>query len=344
MPATSYAVLAKARAKYGKFLTGRDYASILACQSVAEVMVYLKSHTHFAEALSEINERDVHRGRLEMLLRQNLFNEFDSLCRYDSAVSAGFSRYVVEKTETDQIIRFLVLLNSNSTDKFIFQFPAYLAKHTELDVNKLANARDYDEFLEALRKTSYYDYLRVFRPDEKGRLPVSEIENKLYTRVLRHMLELIRTKASGSERKELTAIFRTINDYSIFSRILRLKKYYALDPEIILSNLTPEFSSLSPRLIERMCRAESTAEVFQLMQSTGCGRMMNKIGYTNAGDVTPRVQYRIAKKYIHFSNNPSVVMISFMFLSETELMNVISLIEGIRYQLDPKTIQSLIIQ
>ena len=36
-------------------------------------------------------------------------------------------------------------------------------------------------------------------------------------------------------------------------------------------------------------------------------------------------------------------MISFMFLSEIELMNVISLIEGIRYQLDTKTIQSLII-
>ncbi len=37
-------------------------------------------------------------------------------------------------------------------------------------------------------------------------------------------------------------------------------------------------------------------------------------------------------------------MISFMFLSEIELMNVISLIEGIRYQLDQKTIQSLLIR
>lgn len=95
MSTTSYAVLAKARAKYGRFLTDRDYASLIACQSVAEVMVYLKSHTHFASVLSEVNERDVHRGRLEMLLRQYLFNEFDTLCRYDSSVSVGFSRYVV---------------------------------------------------------------------------------------------------------------------------------------------------------------------------------------------------------------------------------------------------------
>ena len=340
---TSYAVLAKARSKYGRFLTDRDYTNILACQSVAEVMVYLKSHTHYASVLSEVNERDVHRGRLEMLLRQYLFNEFDTLCRYDSNVSNGFSRFVVEKTEVEQIVRFLVLLNSNSTEKFIFQFPAFLAKHSELDVNKLANARDYNEFLSALSRTPYYEILKIFKPDEKGRLPVSDMEDKLYSFILKHMMELIDKKTKGGERRELLAIFRTISDYSIFSRILRLKKYYHLSPEVLKSKMLYEYSSLSPKLIDRMCEAQSSAEVFQIMQSTGCGRMIGKIGYTYAGDIGPRVTYKLAKKNIHFSNNPSVVMIAFMFLSETDLMNVISLIESIRYQLDPKIIQSLII-
>lgn len=344
MSATSYAVSAKARAKYGKFLTDKDYANILACQSVAEVMVYLKSHTHFAPVLSEVNERDVHRGRLELLLRQYLFNEFDMLCRYDSNVSTGFSRYVVEKTEVEQIVRFLILLNANSTEKFIFQFPAFLSKHTEIDVNRLANAQDYSEFLDALQKTTYYDILKIFKPDEKGQLPVSEIENTLYAHVFKHMLELIRKKTKGSERQELLTMFRTINDYNIFSRILRLKKYYKLPPNVIKSSILLDNCSLSPKLIDSMCEADSSAEVFKIMQSTGSGRLIGKIGYNYAGDISPRVQYKVAKKNIRFSSNPSVVMVSFMFLSETELMNVISLIEGIRYQLDPKIIQSLIIR
>ncbi len=343
MSTTSFAVLAKARAKYGKFLTDRDYSSILACQSVAEVMVYLKSHTHYASVLSEVNERDVHRGRLEQLLRQHLFDEFDSLCRYDSSLSAGFSRFVVEKTEVEQIIRFLVLLNAKSTEKFIFQFPTFLSKHTKLDINKMANAANYDEFLIALSRTSYHDILKVYKPDAKGRLPVSDIENKLYAYILGHMLDLIKKKTKGSERSELLTMFRTINDYSIFSRILRLKKYYNLPPEVIKTNMLPGYSSLNPKLIDKMCEAKSSAEVFQIMQSTGCGRMIGKIGYTHASDIRPRIEYRLAKKNIHFSNNPSVVMISFMFLSETELMNVIAAIEGIRYQLDQKTIRSLII-
>ena len=343
MSTTSFAVLAKARSKYGKHLTERDYASILACQSVAEVMVYLKSHTHYASALAEVNERDVHRGRLEMLLRQDQFYEFDSLCRYDSSMSEGFSKYVVEKTEVEQIIRFLLLLNSNSTEKFIFQFPAFFAKHTSLDINKLANARDYEEFLNALSGSAYYDILKIYKPDQKGMLPVSDMENKLYAYVLGNMLELIKKKAKGTERQELLQMFHTINDYSIFSKILRLKKYYNLSPEVIRTNLLPEYCDLSPKIIDKMCAAESSAEVFKIMQSKGCGRLISKIGYTYASDISPRVQYRLAKKNIHFSNNPSVVMISYMFLAETELMNIICLIEGIRYQLDTKTIQSLLI-
>lgn len=343
MPTTSFAVLTKARSKYGKQLTERDYNSLLACQSVAEVMVYLKSHTHFAAALAEVNERDVHRGRLEMLLRQNLFYEFDSLCRYDSNVSAGFSRYVIENTEVEQILRFLVLLSSNSTEKFIYQFPSYFAKHTEIDVNKLANAKDYNEFLDALSSSPYYALLKDFRPDEKGRLPVSDMEIRLYDYVYKNLLNLIMKKTKGKERQELKSLFYTINDYTIFSRILRLKKYYNLFPEKIKSNLLVQYCSISPKVIDAMCRAESSAEVFAIMQSVGAGRQINRIGYNYAGDIPPRVKYRLAKKNIHFSNNPSVVVISYMFVSEIELMNIISLIEGIRYKLDTKIIQSLLI-
>ena len=343
MSSTSLAVLTKARAKFGKQLKERDYSNLLACQSVAEVMVYLKSHTHFSAVLSDVNERDVHRGRLEQLLRQNLFNEFDSLCRYDSDVSTGFSRFIIQQMEVEQILRFLILLSANSTEKFIFQFPGFFAKHTEIDVKRLANTDNYDDFLAALSSTPFYKLLKRYRPDENGKLPVLEIEVALYGYVYRKMLEMVLANTKGQEREELRAMFFTINDYMSFSKILRLKKYYDLPPEKIKENLFLRYTNISPKLIDKMCRAESTGEVFAIMQSAGTGRMINKIGYNYAGDIPPRVKYKLAKHNIHFSVYPSVVMISYMFASETELMNVISLIEGIRYQVDRKTIKALLI-
>lgn len=345
MPSTSYAVSAKARAKYGKFLSERDYASILACQSVPEVMNYLKSNTRYASALKDMSDYDVHRGRLEMLLRQYLFDEFFSLCRYDWGISAGFSSYVIEKTEVDQITRFLILLNSNSTDKFIFQFPSFLSKHTDFDINRLARARDYNEFLNALKKTRYYDVLKEFSPDAEGQLHVSDIENKLYELIIRDMLALIEKKTKGSERDELMDIFRKLNDYSMISRILRMKKYYNLPAEVIKLNIRPEYSSISPKLLDRMCEAESAEEAYKILAGTSLGRMTDRYKDDEyAGDIGSLIQYKLARRYLHFSQNPSVVMISFMFLSEIELMNVITLIEGIRYQLDKKTIQTLLIK
>lgn len=343
MPATSYAVLTKARSKFGKRLTEKDYSNLLACQNVTEVMSYLKSNTHYSAALRDINEREIHRGRLEALLRQNLFYEFDSLCRYDSGISSGFSRYVIENIEVEQIIRFLVLLNSNSTEKFIYQFPAYFSKHTEIDINKLANAKNYDEFLSVLSDSPFYNILNEHQPDEKGRLPISDIENKLYEYVFKNLLDIIIKTTKGQERQELKSFLFTINDYNVFSRILRLKKYFNLSPDAIKDNLLLEYCSINPKYVDMMCRAESSGEVFSIMQSTHNGKLIDKIGYVYASDISPRVKYRLARKNMHFSNNPSVILISYMFVAETELMNVISLIEGIRYKLDSKKIQSLLI-
>ena len=345
MSNTSYAVLTKARSKYGRFLSDRDYASLLSCESVPEVMLYLKSHTRFASVLSEINERDVHRGLLEILLRQYQFSEFVSLCRYDSGMGTGFSLFIIEKYEVEQIIRYLILLNSHSTETFIFQYPAFLSKHTELDFNRIANARDYGEFLSALERTDYYDVLKVFRPDDKGRLPVSEIENKLYTRLFLHMLEFINKKTKGDERRELTEILRKMNDYRMVSRIIRMKQYYDLPPEVLKASTNPEYSALSEKVISRMCEAESAEEIYQILHTTRYGRMMEKVGADKQIDnVGPVIEYRLAKRYLHFSSNPSVVLVSFIYLSETELMNVICLIEGVRYRVDPKIIQSLLIR
>lgn len=343
MPNTSYAVMTKARSKFGKRLTEKDYASLLACQSVTEVMSYLKSYTHYSSALEEMNERNVHRGRLESLLRQNLFYEFDSLCRYDSNLSSGFSRYIIETIEVEQIIRFLIMLSSNSTDKFIYQFPSYFASHTDIDITALANAKSYEEFLNALSDSPYYPILQKYEPDEKGRLPVSSIENELYEHVFTSLYQIISKNTKGTEKKELISMLSTINDYTIFSTILRLKKYYKLPPEAIKKTLMLKYTKISQKAIDQMCKAESSGEVFAIMQSTNNGRLINKIGYVYASDISPRVKYRLARKNMRFSNNPSVVMISYVFVTETELMNIISLIEGIRYKLDTKKLQSLLI-
>ena len=129
----------------------------------------------------------------------------------------------------------------------------------------------------------------------------------------------------------------------MISRIIRMKGYYHLSPEVIKRNMQPEYGTLSVKQIDMMCEAQTVEDVRKILRTTRYGRLVSRPDDTG-GNIGETVQFRTAKHYLHFSNNPSVVMIAFILLSNIELENVISLIEGVRYRVDPKVIESLLIR
>lgn len=339
---TSYAVLAKARAKYGKRLTEKDYKNLLNCKSVAEVMSYLKSYTHYGTALKEVNEQDVHRGQLEHLLRQQLFYDFDSLCHYETSVGAIFSKFVIRRMECQLLMNFITMLNSKTPEDFLFTIPAYFEKHSNLNFTQLSKANTYEEFLSMIEKSSYYPILCRFKPEKNGLLPIAAMENSLYTFILSDLYEGIEKNSPKQEKEELKSYFDTLLDYENFIRIIRLKKYYNMTPEEIKKNLLP-FGSLKTYQLDRICSAENSKEAFAVMSSLRQGMYIKKTSYFYTGSLVAKVRYRKSINNIYFSNSPAAVMISYMFATETELANIICLIEGTRYNVDSKKIESLLI-
>ena len=336
---TSNAVMAKARAKYGKRLKEKDYKALLGCKSVAEVMSYLKSYTHYGTALKEVNENDVHRGMLEKLLQQKLFYEFSSLCSYETSVGATFSTYVTRRIEVRLLMNYLTLINSNSAEEFIFTIPTYFEKHSSVNLTQLANAKDYDDILGVLEKSPYYFILSKYRPDEVGRLPLAKIENELYTFIFKGLYSGIEKNSPKSEKNELLSLFNTILDYQNF---IRLKKYYNMTPGEIKENLLP-FGSLKKQQLDALCNAEDSKSAFTLMCSYKQGSYIKKTSYFYTGSLVAKIKYKNAVKNIYYSNSPAAVMISYMFATETELANITCLIEGTRYNVDSKKIESLLI-
>ncbi len=339
---TTYAVMAKARAKYGKRLKDKDYKNLLGCKSVAEIMVYLKSYTHYANALKEINEHDVHRGMLEKLLKQNLYYDFSSLCSYETGVGSTFSTYITRKTEVELLINYLTLLNSNSSKDFIFRFPAYFDKHASFDLNHIANAKSYDEFLTELEKSPYYSTLSKYKPYDNGILPLNKIENQLYSIVYKDLYNGINKNCPKVEQDELLSLFNAILDYENFIRIIRLKTYYNMTPLEIKANLLP-FGSLKENQTDALCNAQNAKEAFEVMCSFRQGYYINKSNDFKTNNLVQKIKHKKSVKNIYYSSSPAAVMISYMFATEIELSNITCLIEGARYNVDSKKIESLLI-
>ena len=96
-------------------------------------------------------------------------------------------------------------------------------------------------------------------------------------------------------------------------------------------------------LIDKMIECDDTNEIFSIMKQTSSGRKINNIEFTYPDEIPTKIKFSMCKHYIRFSVHPSVVMISYMFLSQIELANIITIIEGIRYQLPADEIRKMIV-
>ncbi len=327
---SSNAVLAKARAMYGRCLKDNDYRQLADCRTVPEIAAYLKTRTSYGRALTGLVDGEIHRGQLEPMLRQNLYLDIYALSRYTSDKSVAFSEFIISKMEIEQIIRFLMLLNINRPEDYAYSMPLSLDKFAALSFGEMAKARSYDDLLASLRNTKYFSVLSEFSPRENERIKITEIELALNIKNYASAIEAMSASKSKTEQKELTNIFNAMLDFENLARILRLKKYYGFETDKIRSMLIP-YGKLSKKTLDELCSADNVNDVYDLARSTYLGKMLTKLQYSNPGQITDALVNVYCKHHLRLSPNPTIVMISYVYLKEIELHNIVNIIEATRY-------------
>lgn len=345
----SNAVLSKVRAMYGFRLTDKNYLDLLACSSVTEVASYLKNRTRYKDVLSTLSEKNVHRGQLEYLLRKKLFNDFESIGRYEISVGEEFFNYVISRMEIEEIMHFLILFISSKPEDYIYSFPVFFSKHTNIDIKSFNKVKTYEDFLNTLEKSEYFDILSKFNPnskrkdEESDKLDIAIIESALFTNLYKKVFAIIKNKTNGSARSELSQMFDTFIDFSNITKIYRLKKYYNADDKYIYKCLI-HLGTFSKKTIQNMVHAESAEQIIDMMKQTSVYKKYEgKLKCNHIGEVPYSIEFEKCRHYIRFSVNPSVVMMAYIFLMENEISNIVNIIEGVRYELPSDDIKDMLI-
>jgi V/A-type H+-transporting ATPase subunit C len=334
-------LLAKSRAKYGRRLTKQNFDDLLACQTVNDVAYYLKNHTDYAGVLAGVNENDIHRGQLEVKLKQKIFEDYAALYRYEISIGQDFAQYLIASSDIEQILHCLLFLQAGTPQESLLSMPPFLNRHTRIDLPALGRITNYDDFLQALSRTPYRKLLEPFRPVAGIQLDYTAIENVLYTYLYQSVFAAIKKNTKGETAKQLRDLFNTYIDLKNYSFIMRMKTYYKAGPDAIKKCLLP-FGTLKDRELEEMIAAQSTDELAKLMSKTAVGRRCLKIEHDFIDQVPDRINYLTCRHDIHFSIHPSVVMMSYLFIAQIELSDIINIIEGIRYKLAPSEITKLL--
>jgi Archaeal/vacuolar-type H+-ATPase subunit C len=344
MSQASNVLLTKSRAMFGKRLTAQNVSDLLGCQTVTEVAAYLKNNTHYAYALRNIDDTNVHRGQLEAALDDLMQKELTALSKYRVDAGEYMRSFMVYNTQIREILKFLRLLSAGRASEYVFAMPKYFVKRDGLDPIRMAQAKNYDEFLRAMSGTVFYRILRNISVTDEGTIDYTMIEHALYSHLFSYAENVINKHFHGSAKEDLLGLLGTRSELASFLNIYRFKKYYKACGDDLARSLVFDFNyKISKKTFDRMLSAESADEVLEIFRAeTFYGRELGEIDEAYIDQVVNRLSYKRVRHLMRFSTDPTVAVFSYLLLSGIERKDIVTIIEGVRYRVPPDDIAALI--
>jgi len=337
------ATITKIRAMNGKMLTATNYHELLNKQSVSEVATYLKKNTRYRNILSSVDTNTIHRGFLEILIRRNNFDVYVKLCKFQQLDKIGFYNYQVKREEMEQILSCILHINAQKLEDYISTIPSYLISHSSFDMIALAKSKSFNDLLKVIKHTPYFKFLKDIKPDENGQIDYLRCEVILRTYYYQSLFEIIDKDFSGDVENKLKQIVKTQIDLINITNSYRLKAYFNADVGIIKQNMLPFFGRISQNKMFRIYEAKDKEEMLELFSKTIYAKKLKSIDQNLVEKNVFEIRYKSAKSSLQTAKSAPVALYSYVFLCEIEAMNLISIVEGIRYKASPSYIEKLII-
>lgn len=335
------ALSGKSRAMFGRLLRRDDYMALMKKKNVEEAVSYLKHNTHYKTALSGAGEPEIRRAHLENMLKGDLINDYRKLLKFTHGEVKKLINLLYVRIEVENLKLIFRSFEAGRRDEAIIgDSLRYLSEHNGLDFTKLAMAKNPDEFLQGLKGTDYYNVLRPFvSGNGEGRLfGMGMAMDQYYMTGLQNYCRKIRSGKNLSLMKEFTGF--ESDAFNIFL-IYRSKAYYDIGPEVIRSYTLPSVFNLKKNVMDQLIEAADLNEFFSILDKTPYGFLFQDDGKLFEHQYS-EFAYKLHRK--RFRSHPFSVacVVSYLRMRETELANVISIIEGIRYGLPPERIQKYV--
>lgn len=335
------AIMAKARAMYGKRLTAQDYSSLCTCRSTAEIVSYLKGRTGYADAFENTVTAGIDEGYVEFLIKKLSYNRFATLCRYEMSFGERLHDYFIVKEEITQLLQCIKSILLKNTDKYVMSVPAFYTKSFSINAYDLMNISSVDELIDCLEGTPYQSLIKKCYSSGAGYL---EYECELLSYFYEFEYKLIKS-GKGKPDKELFELLSTKADTQFIDKLYRAKKYFTSSSESVTGRLAPvHLTGLTQKQIKQLLNAADDKEVLAILKATKYKSYAVKIEKADyVEQAINEENYKMYKHLLRFSSNPNVTMFCYMFLESIEVSNMIHIIEGVKYRISPDEIRSLLI-
>lgn len=339
---SEFAIITKIKAMMANHLSNNDLNQLANASSIEQIALYLKRHPHYQVILGDINERSVHRGYLETLIRSIYNYDLSKLLRYSQKQIHHFHLYGILKIEMNQILLCIENLSDKINLEQLKNIPYYLNSYFSYDIGDLLHVSNREELLKVIEKSIYYPTLaKLFKDNPLADYVQCEIAlEKAYHIKIR---SLINQEFNINSQKLLNDFFDEILDIKLLIRIYRLKKYYELSPESIKVFLNIEAHKIKKEQLIELIEQSSEQFYTSILQTRYGKYFQNHNQYVYIEQIVENLQLDKAKKLLNQSTDPQLSLFAYMIISEIEINNLIKIIEGVSYHQDSNEIAKMLV-
>lgn len=309
-----------------------QFEQMAALESVPEAVRFLRSLPPYEKIFSGVEDKELHRGRIEQLLNLAQYEDFASLYQFANMKQRRFLDLYFMHYEIG-IVKTCLRNGAGRREaaQDLSGFKEFFDRHSSVDLAQLSQCRSIDEVISGLKGTIYYSPLEACgRRDRQFFQACETAVDMLYFKTVWKIKEKY---LSGQEKKDLPQCFGTRMDMLNLQWICRAKKYYHLPEGEIYAMIIPISLHLKKTEIRAMAQAEDVEQVYALIRNSWYGRL--DLGNLEKGqsleepcrEVIDRI-YELTSRKEPYSAS---VLNSYLYFKEREIEKIITTIERIRY-------------
>ena len=325
-------IVTKVRAMQSKLLTEEDFENIASMKSVLEIIAFLKERPAYSSLLEQMDESLYHRGNIEKIMYQSLYNDYTRLFRFGGMEQKKFLKLYLKRYEVDLINYCLRIVFNHYDLPFDLNYKKeFFDKYSQLSIDRLITSRNVDELVENLKDTEYYEPLRRLKDSGAATLFDYDLALDLY-----YFTTLWKSRRRLLKKKELEIFTRDCGskiDLLNLQWIYRAKKYYNMLPPDIYTLTIPIHYRIHLDEFKMLVEAPSVEEFTNLMIRTAYGRK-----YDFEQNKTLEQMYKECLYRLYISDRRSdpysiASITTYLFLKEEEIYKLTTALECVRYGL-----------
>lgn len=326
----------KIQAMKGKMLDEEDYREMMHKTSVKDVALYLKEDTYYKDQLDELNENDIHRGKLENLLNRSIVDDAMKIGKHLLGSEKRIFMYIYRKLIIEDFKKILRTLQMGAMLDTIDKETLYLNPYEKIDYDRVLQTRSVTEFVELLVGTPFYNVLKPLIK-QNGEIDLFAAEMELDVLYFNRTYQQMKKFSAGNDQKVLLELLGIEADLKNIFWIYRSKKYYSISREMMFRYLIPDHQKVKRAELREMIEAQDIDAFIKVVEQTYYGKVLD---FHSDKLEIQSMSYMKEKQESAMRENPFSIapIIGYMFLKELEVLNITNIIEGIRYDVDPDAI------